>query len=96
MAVRKFTRALRARSHRSPTQSSPAAAASSQRLSERLAAERRRLFRAAAIVDVCRYACVSKLEGFDPEELVDALQAAYDLIDDTADALADDAIGGAA
>lgn len=96
MAVRKFTRAPHARSHRSPTHPTPPNGKRSPNLSERLAAERRRLFRAAAIVDVCRYACVSKLEGFDPEELVDALQAAYDLIDDTADALADDAIGGAA
>lgn len=46
--------------------------------------QRRQLFKASAIVAVCRYACASKLDGFDPEQVADALVVANDLIDDVA------------
>lgn len=43
--------------------------------------QRLQLFKASAVVDMCRYACTSKFEEFDPEQLADALQVVYDLID---------------
>lgn len=50
-------------------------------------AQRQQLFKAAAVVDMCRYACASKFTGFDPEQLADALRVVNDLLDDVAAAL---------
>jgi hypothetical protein len=51
-------------------------------------AERKRLFKASAIIRMCRYATASLYQDwFDPDRLADALRAADDLIDGTAAAL---------
>jgi hypothetical protein len=47
-------------------------------------AQRQQLFRASAVIYVCRYACDSSLAGFDPFQLVDALKVVYELIDGVA------------
>jgi len=57
-------------------------------LEQRLQSERERLFRALSIIACCRLACASLLaQGGDLEVIPDALQAAYDLVDETAGAL---------
>jgi hypothetical protein len=56
-------------------------------MSETIEAQRQQLFKAAAVVDMCRYACASKFAGFDPEQMVDALRVVNDLLDDVAAAL---------
>jgi hypothetical protein len=53
-------------------------------LAERLQLEREQLFRAMSVVTCCRLACASKFANDDPEVMVDALQVAYDLIDQAA------------
>lgn len=50
-------------------------------------AQRQQLFKASAVIGVCRYACASKFEGFDPEQLAMALQVADDLVNDAAEGL---------
>lgn len=50
-------------------------------------AQRQQLFRASAVVDMCRFACASKFTGFDPEQMADALRVVSDLIGDAAGAL---------
>lgn len=57
-------------------------------LAQHVNAERDRLFKAMSIIACCRLACASLLhqEG-NPELMVDALQAAYDLVDATAGGL---------
>lgn len=50
-------------------------------------AQRQQLFKAAAVVDMCRFACASKFAGFDPEQMVDALKVVNDLLDGVASAL---------
>ena len=45
-----------------------------------VAVQRDQLFKASAVIEMCRYACASKFEGFDPEQLAMALQAVDDLI----------------
>jgi hypothetical protein len=60
---------------------------------ERLGEPRNRLFKAMSIVACCRLSCASLLDsGGDLEVMIDALQAAYDLIDATAGEL--EMIGG--
>lgn len=49
--------------------------------------QRRQLFRAAAVVDVVKHASTSSMEGPSAETIVDALDAAYCLIDTVAAAL---------
>jgi hypothetical protein len=50
--------------------------------------ERERLFKAMSIIACCRLACASLLnQGGNLELMADALQAAYDLVDATADGL---------
>ncbi len=50
--------------------------------------ERDRLFKAMSIIACCRLACASLLDqGGNLELMADALQAAYDLVDATADGL---------
>ena len=50
--------------------------------------ERERLFKAMSIIACCRLACASLLDqGGNLELMADALQAAYDLVDATADGL---------
>jgi len=56
-------------------------------------AQRQQLFKAAAVIDMCRYACASKFVGFDPEQMVDALKVVNDLLDGVAEALEDPAEG---
>ena len=59
-------------------------------LAERLQIERKQIFKAMGIVSCCRYASDSMLVAHDdtPEpNLIDALQAAYDVLDDVADEL---------
>lgn len=58
-----------------------------QEVAARIEVQRQQLFKASAVIDMCRYACASKLEGFDPEQLAVALHAAGDLICDAAEAL---------
>jgi len=55
--------------------------------------QRQQLFKAAAVVDMCRYACASKFAGFDPEQMVDALRVVNDLLDGVAEALGGPAEG---
>lgn len=50
-------------------------------------AQRQQLFKALAVIEVCRYACASMFEGFDPEQLYDALKVVHELVDDVADVL---------
>jgi hypothetical protein len=52
-----------------------------------ITAHREQLFKVSAVIEMCRYACASKLEGFDPEQLAVAPQAADDMIRDAAAAL---------
>ena len=59
-----------------------------------LEAQRQELFKAAAVVGMCRFACASKFVGFDPEQLADALIIVEDLIVDVAAALEVPAAGG--
>jgi hypothetical protein len=54
---------------------------------ERLDAEREKLFKVMSIAECCRLACASKLVHDDPEVMVYALQAAYDLLDEAAGTL---------
>lgn len=49
--------------------------------------QRQQLYKASAVVDMCRYACASLYEGFDPEQLAEALQVVDDLVDDVASVL---------
>jgi len=64
-------------------------------LAQHVNAERDRLFKAMSIIACCRLACASLLDQRgNPELMVDALQAAYDLVDATADGL--EVIGGGA
>lgn len=51
-------------------------------------AQRKQLFKASAIVTMCRHSCASLYERwYDPDRLADALRAVDDLIDSTAAAL---------
>jgi len=64
-------------------------------LAQHVNVERDRLFKAMSIIACCRLACASLLDQTgNPELMVDALQAAYDLVDATADGL--EGIGGGA
>lgn len=65
----------------------PAPAEVPTELHAAIEAQRQQLFKAAAIIDVCRYACASKYEGFDAERCFDALQVAAELIDGVAEVL---------
>lgn len=57
-------------------------------LAQHVSVERDRLFKAMSIIACCRLACASLLDqGGNMELLADALQAAYDLVDATADGL---------
>lgn len=53
-------------------------------LAERLDAERGKVFKGMAIVDIVRVACHAVGVERDPELVTFALQAAYDLLDDAA------------
>ena len=53
-------------------------------LAERLDAEREKLFKAMSVVAVVRAGCKSVEMERDPELAVDALQAAYDILDQAA------------
>jgi hypothetical protein len=48
---------------------------------ERLQSERKRLFRAMGVIECCRFACN---DDIDPEDVVNALEAAYDIVDEVA------------
>lgn len=50
-------------------------------------AQRQQLFKASAVIDMCRYACASQFEGFDPEQLAVALHVVCDLVNDAASVL---------
>jgi hypothetical protein len=57
-------------------------------LAQHVNVERDRLFKAMSIIACCRLACASLLDqGGNLELMVDALQAAYDLVDATAGGL---------
>ena len=57
-------------------------------LAQHVNVERDRLFKAMSIIACCRLACASLLEqGGNLELIVDALQAAYDLVDVTTSGL---------
>lgn len=62
----------------------------------RIEMQRRQLFKASAVIEMCRYACASKVEGFDPEQLAVALHVVDDLIDGATEALEPLANDGAA
>lgn len=47
-------------------------------------AQRRQLFKASAVVAMCRNACASMYEEFDPEQLANALLVVDELIDGVA------------
>lgn len=49
--------------------------------------QRARLFEALGIIEVSRHALASKLVTLDEEDVIDALRAAYGIIDDVAEAL---------
>lgn len=49
--------------------------------------QRRRLFRASAVAEICRHACASRYDDFDPDHLAGALWVVYELIEDVADVL---------
>lgn len=49
--------------------------------------QRARLFEALGIVEVSRHALASKLVTLDNEDVIDALRAAYQIVDDVAAAL---------
>lgn len=52
-----------------------------------LEAQRMKLFRASAILHICKHACASKLEGFDIERLALAIDVIDDLVNDADAAL---------
>ena len=52
-----------------------------------IAAQRDRLFEALGIIEVTRHALASKLTTLDEHSAIDALKAAYRLVDDVAGAL---------
>lgn len=56
---------------------------------ERVEAQRKQLFKAMAIIDCCRYGSDSMISNDDDErpDIVTALGAAYDLVNDVAEAL---------
>jgi hypothetical protein len=58
-----------------------------QEIARSIAAQRDQLFKASAVIEMCRHACASKFDGFDPEQLAVALHAVDDLICDAAEAL---------
>lgn len=49
--------------------------------------QRQQLFKASAVVDMCRHACASQFEGFDIEQLALALQVADELVNGAASEL---------
>lgn len=53
-------------------------------LGEQLQFERERLFKAMSVVECCRLACASKYENRNPECMIDALQVAYDIVNQVA------------
>jgi hypothetical protein len=52
-----------------------------------IAVQRKRLFEALGIIDVSRHALASKLTTLDEESVIDALNAAYRIVGDVAEAL---------
>lgn len=50
-------------------------------------AQRQQLFKASAVIDMCRYACASQFDGFDPEQLAVALHVVFDLVNDATSVL---------
>jgi hypothetical protein len=52
-----------------------------------LEVQRQELFKAMAVVDMCRFACASKFMGFDPEQMADALVVVQDLMTGVVSAL---------
>lgn len=58
--------------------------------------ERMQLFKAMAVLDMCRLACASKLVGFDPEQLSDALVVVQELMNGVAAAMEPPSATGAA
>ncbi len=52
-----------------------------------VAAQRVRLFEALGIIEVSRHALASKLTTLDEHSVIDALKAAYSIVDDVAAAL---------
>ena len=77
--------ASRPRTHPKQHRREPAKASAAATLrddSAERASQRDRLFKATSIIACCRLVCSSLLDdGGDPEVMVDALQAAYDLVD---------------
>ena len=67
--------------------SKPAHSTGRREIAAAIEAQRQQLFKASAVVDMCRYACASKFTGFDPEQMADTLRVVNDLIDDVAAAL---------
>lgn len=67
--------------------SKPADSTDHREIATTIEAQRLQLFKASAVVAMCRYACTSKYEGFDPEQLADALLVVDDLIGAAAGAL---------
>lgn len=59
----------------------PNSTTDSREVAARIGAQRRQLLKASAVIDMCRFACASKYEGFDPDQLADALMVADNLID---------------
>jgi hypothetical protein len=74
---------------RGSTAAPPARQRGKQASSERagVAAQRVRLFEALGIIEVTRHALASKLTTLDEHSVIDALKAAYSIIDDVAAAL---------
>lgn len=68
-----------------PAQSMPARIPAG--MAAAIEAQRQQLFKASAVIGMCRYACASLYEGFDPEQLWDALQVVDELIDAVAEVL---------
>jgi hypothetical protein len=52
-----------------------------------LGSQRVQIFRALAVLDMCRLACASKFVGFDPEQLADALTVVQELMNGVAEAM---------
>lgn len=77
MAKRGSTAAQPARQRREPPSSECA----------EVAAQRVRLFEALGIIEVTRHALASKLTTLDEHSVIDALKAAYRIVDDVAGAL---------
>ena len=50
----------------------------------KLGEARGQVFKAAAVVVVCRHAVVSEIEGLDPDQLADALEVVGELLRDVA------------